>query len=113
MATEESDTPPASTQPAVSEPGDAAMATAVVDSAPSAVEPSSGGVLSDSDDASSEWQLVAGKRKREGPLAPEPLVTRPLPPAEPKLGRLVIADDDPDPKILRQNSSGSESESSV
>ena len=93
----------------------------VVDSAPSAVEPSSGGVLSDSDDASSEggdipqWQLVAGrhKRKREEPLAPEPLVTRPLPPGEPKLGRLVIADDDPDPKILRQNSSGSESESSV
>ncbi len=129
MATEESetapikvsDTPPAATRPAVSEPGDAAMATAVEDSAPSAVEPSSGGVLSDSDDASSEggdtpqWQLVAGshKRKREGPLAPKPTETRPLPPAEPKLGRLVIADDDPDPKVLRQNSSGSESESSV
>ena len=77
MATEESetapikvcDTPPAATQPAVSEPGEAAMATAVVDSAPSAVEPSSGGVLSDSDDASSEggdtpqWQLVAGRHK--------------------------------------------------
>ena len=39
------DTPPAATQPAVSEPGDAAMATTVEDSVASAVEPSSGGVI--------------------------------------------------------------------
>ena len=39
------DTPPAATQPAVSEPGDAAMATTVDDSVASAVEPSSGGMI--------------------------------------------------------------------
>ena len=57
------DTPPAATQPAVSEPGDAAMATTVEDSVASAVEPSSGGVIVH---AAEKWKLQRRTMGRTG-----------------------------------------------
>ena len=117
--TEVSDPPPLETHAAAPLSGDDAMATSDSEPAALVTAPASDGVISDSESASSEggdttqWHVVAGrqKRKREGPvLPPKPTDTRPLPQAEPRLGRLVIADDDPDAKILRQNTSGSETD---